>query len=554
MQKPRVLVVGDQGELTDRLRADYIVFVETDINKAAEIIRREWLHLCIVYLQQPTPTQQPGSATAVDQRVLEFAIKATDHPPKILVLSEPFDKISQIVHEALIGLERPAPALAVVAPSLNTGSIVDTVGLAFNKFWQVNSNLVIKPAHITYDLANYIMPGTDPGLWEPELDELIRTLFYKCKSIQIEALNDPKPNRGKLRTLWVKPASPMIPYEHPLLVKIGRKEAIEQLHTRYENYLFRLTQVRLAGYAKTHNFAALAYPAPGEEHKIYDIDFCRFYQTAAGRDADDIIGDAIDCFFKAAARPWNKQKGPPPQIKSLREHYLDRFNLRDRSAIESAVADLPDAGLRHRLLIKLGRKEINFQLSGAFEPYPNPVLDLYGDVKELKILDKSPESLCIGHCNLKGMNFCVDNDANVWIDGYDRLEWGPSIADVAGLEALLKFNCLQEESLEEIYHLERLILSPTSFDNSVFTYPFRSDKIKQVLKWIIHLRTTWARLYSSNIAEYYANLFFFTIRELIAEDTSEQQRIHALISSAMISHRLRVWPKVDWPGRKQIGL
>lgn len=561
MEKPCVLIVGTLMELAEQLQSKCTVIVEPDLGQASLLLSREWIHLCIIHMSpygeraesvRAQSSLRPIPANASDitlsDALVQFALSGTGHPPKILVLPDVLDRTGQLVHDALNALKSPAPVLAVAAPEQDTPQILDTVDHALLTCLRRNLNLVIKPDYILRDLANHLAPDADPQPVQSELESLVRSLFYDCNSIQITMLNEPESNRGRIRTIWVSPASAGIPQEHPLLVKIGRKPIVDELRVRYDAFLFRLTHVRAAGYAQTRSFAALAYPAPSEEKDIYDKDFCRFYQESARREADDLIRVAIDHFFEAAAKPWNKQKGPPPELPGLQSYYADRFNLKDPKQIENILRGIVETALRHRVRISLHNDEIAFKLSESFDSYPNPFRNLYKKRSDLKIFNRPPDSVCIGHCNLTGINLSVDERGGVWVDGYEGLAWGPTVADVVALEALLKFHCLDEENVLELYRFEKFILTPNDFNPPATQPEFRSIKIGGLLKWIWYLRNRWGERHCGGMEEYYANLFFFTIRELFSPELAEYQRIHALFSAAMLGLRLSKFPSIDWPG------
>lgn len=544
MERQRILIIGSLAELSARLCPHYDI-LHAELPAAPELLGREWVHLCLIGVT--------ASDADAARRALDFITENAGPPPKILVLSESFDSTSQLVNTALAGLESVAPAAAVVTSTHDLDSILGTIRLVLERRVRANAELRINPEYTLGDLANYVLPAPAPAPVFHELQDLLRILFFDATSINIQRLHELCHENDRIATLWVEPRSAVLPRQQPLIVKVGVRASVERLRDRYETYLFKLTRMRLAGYAQTRNFAALAYPSPCDHPDVYHTDFPKFYQMKANTGAADDIGKAIDYLFESAFKPWHQQVGAPPHLrgKGLRSYYLDRFGLAGRGSFTQAFDRLVALAPEYGVLIRRAGSTVKIKLAEAFETYPDPLAHLYGTVGSIKRFNSQPGQLRISHCNLRGKNMCVDADNVVWLDGYDGLGWGPAVADVAGVEAVLKFHCL-EDNLRDLYQFEKLILSATQFGEAPAASAINSKKIRHALRWISHLRHGWGRKYASDMSEYYTNLFFFTMRELTAEDISDLQKLHALISAAMICHRLKQWPRLDWPGTGQV--
>ncbi len=553
MDKLRILLVGGPSGLREELEQHYDVVDGSNSAQVADKLRQERIHLSIIYLQ--------WTGEQVDPDLSALALMTEDHPPTILVLSKPMDQMSQIVRDALGGLEHPAPAVALISEQEEgLGAILRAVEECVKRHIRINQELVIQSdGDALRDIANHLMPEDDPKLWTPELEDLFRILFSDCSSISIKllthGLQSPK---GGIANVWVQPQSQAVPEGHPLLVKCGRRKDVENIRARYEAYFFRLTHVRLAGCAHTRSFGALAYPAPayptpGDRLDVYD--FSEFYRIKVGTGADGDIGSAIDYLFDRAGKPWYRQVGAPSTLrdKDLRSCYLKRLGIPDKQRLEGLMREVVEKASSYGARVELGGKEVGIAIPQRAQPhqYPNLVLHLYGDDSRLKVFDAKPSQFGISHGNLCGSNLCVDRKGIVWLDGCENLEWGPYVADVAGIEALLKFRCLEWNNPRDLYRLERLILLRDDLEpKTQDTLPL---EISQTLKWIAHVRQRANALSSDDILEYYASLFFFTMREFVAKETKPVQKLHALFSAAMICYLLVHWDKWDgWPGPETV--
>jgi hypothetical protein len=549
MNRSRILLVGDLPELEGELRkAGYDVILDTNPGSAGERLRKEWFHLAIVQLR--------SAGDAVDAERLALVMQTNGLVPKIILSQQALDQMSQMVCEALTSLKYPAPAVAFISQIEGLEVVVDFVGKAIERYVGINRRLQILPGYdVFYTLAGWIMPGTDPGLWVSELGDLFRILFQGCTHIEVAFRENLRGRRGELATVWVQPKSEVIPQEHPLLVKCGPRENIEKARESYERYFFRVTASRLAGFARTSHFAAIALPAPTDRPDMV-YDFPTFYRNRAEAD----IHKAIDCLFGQACKPWYRQSGAPLSLqgKGLRSFYLDRLGLKERGEAGRSIHELIETAPSYGLWVEQPGTEISFRFRPRERPdfYPHPLLHLYSGKKSFEL---TPSQVRITHGDLRDTNLCVDADGVVWLDGYESMDWGPAVTDVTGLEAILKFRCMESLNWYELYQFERTVLSPTRFDEPLKTQG-HSREIQQILSVIDHLRKEWAkRLSSTDMQEYYASLFFFTMRELVSEETAvglrppEVHRLHALLSAAMICFRLEHWNNwTGWPGPKQV--
>lgn len=548
MNRSRILLVGDLPELEARLRKeDYDVVVDTDANRAGARLTEEWFHLAIVLLQPV--------GDGVDDERLALVIQNSSVVPKIILVSQALDQMSQMVRDTLTSLNRLAPAVALVSQTEELTSVMGVVEKVIERYVGINRRLEILPGHdVFYTLAGWIMPGTDPGQWVSELVDLFRILFQGCTEIKVAFREDLRGRRGEVAVVWVQPKSQFVPEQHPSLVRCGPREVIEGVRESYERYFLRVTATRLAGFARTNHFAAIALPAPIDRPDIV-YDFPTFYQNKSEAD----ICKAIDCLFGQVCKPWYRQIGFPLdlQSKDMRSFYLDRLGLRERKKVGRSIKELIEKAPSYGLPVEQKGAELGFRFNPRGRPvfYPHPLLHLYDDKQNFGF---TPSQVCITHGDLRDTNLCVDTHGVVWLDGYENMDLGPSVTDVAGLEAILKFRCMQSLSWHELYQFEREVLVPTRFDDPLKVQG-RPPETQQLLSVIDHLRKRWARrLSSTDMREFYASLFFFTMRDMMAEEMSwggrqlEVRRIHALLSAAMICFRLQHWSNwTGWPGPKQ---
>jgi hypothetical protein len=264
--------------------------------------------------------------------------------------------------------------------------------------------------------------------------------------------------------------------------------------------------------------------------------------------------------------PWYRHTNVPQAIreKDLRSFYLTRLGLDDERKNREILLDVIKRASSNSYVVvkkpKLSR-EIEFHFSQKPDSYPDPVSHLHGDIKSVKAFYTKPGYLLLTHGDLRGANFSVDNQILVWLDGYENVDWGSALADMAGLESILKFYCIDILNPVELYQFERAVLSPTHFDGlKDYDASALPGEMHPILRAIAHVRSKAKRMAGVDMEEYYANLFFFTMRELISEEIPstrpsmpEIRKLHALLSSAMICYRLKNWDHwTGWPGGEKV--
>jgi len=549
----KVLLIADLPVLQEMLQsAGYNVIADPDMHNASSKLTQEWFHLAIIPL--------PLADGLVDTARLNLALQSDVLVPKIVLCDQTLDQMSRTVRDALDSLNHPAPSVAFLSQTEGPEAVIDTVGKAIRKYLGINPQLEIYPGReVFYALAGWLKPGSEPGQWAGELEDLFRILFQDCTRITVELRDYLSRRRGEICTVWVRPASETVPEGRPLLVKCGPRENIEKARENYERYFFRITPTRLAGFARTTHFAAAALPAPTETYNLVG-DFPSFYRRK--RQNEDDIRKAITLFGEKC-KYWSQspQMLPVLQDKHLRALYLDRLNLREQATVGKAIQMLIEQAPSHGLSIEQPGTELGFRFRPREKPdfYPHPLPYLYGNKKGLELM---PSRISITHGDLRDENFCVDTNGVIWLDGYESMDWGPAVTDAAGLEAILKFRCSESAwGFPLLYQFERAALFPTYYSDQM---PSRDSppEMQQLLRMIEHLRKEWSGVLSgSDLREYYASLFFFTMRELVTEETSTESRpseirkLHALLSAAMICYRLENWKDFamkGWPGSKEV--
>jgi hypothetical protein len=438
--------------------------------------------------------------------------------------------------------------------------LINTADKAIRKHLGINPELEILPGReIFYTLAGWLKPDDDPKHWVGELEDLFRILFHDSTRIRVEWKEHLSRKRGEICTVWVQPMSEVVPTGHPLLVKCGKRESIERARESYERFFFRVTPTRLAGFARTTHFAAAALPAPVETGSIVG-NFPEFYRRKSEEEVCRVI-----TLFTDQCKRWVRQATDSPnwRRKDLRELYLDRLGLRDQVKVGGVIQELIERAPDYGLWVEQIGNEIGFRFRPREKSqfYSHPLLYLYGKKSDLWLRSAR---LCITHGDLRNENFCVDPEGVIWLDGYENMDIGPVVTDAAGLEAILKFHCTEDVlSVQQLYQFERISLLPSDLNelNGLAENPNRlvevgvcSPEMQRLFRIIVHLRNQWAgMLPGPDLQEYYASMFFFTMRELLNEEISLKRRLHAFLSAAMICYRLEHWKNfVGWPGPKQV--
>jgi len=555
----KILLVGGTQRLYEYLKKKYhYVIFEENFQKALNRVKCEWVHLCVIYIDAKNGNMNPDA--------LKFTIESDSNLAKLVVFSEMLGENSDMIRKALSNLERPSPAITVVSGKKGRKKICKDIDIAVQRHVCLNAKLQFHSKHGFFNrLRSRIFPADNSGKNYSELEDLFRILFCRCNSVNLEISRFYQISGKKIVNIWARPQSENIPDEHPLLIKCGEKEEIRKVKENYETFFFRMTPFQLVDYAETLHFAIFSFSAPSLDQEDY-LNFRKAYinNIQGGNTKNNEY--MFDSLFNHIKECWHRQTQPPEDAKyrsKLKTFYLKRCRMENKDEMERIITKIAaeDAPCH------IGKLELNkdaaikIQLSSSscFYEYPNPVWYMYADTgNKINSFGKLPNPLRITHGNLKHSNIWIDNDSNVWIDELESMGWGPGVMDIASMEIILKFHCLPRlfrTTAQELYKLEKRLLTPDQYDQVLIDDIYESDKnMKIVAQSIQYIRREWLRkLSTGQMKEYYANLFFLTMKELreLTEPNQKRVRLHALFSAAMICHRLLNWENTTvWPKSK----
>lgn len=547
MRPARILFIGNFPSLENELQRHYHVISVTDLTRAQEILTMQWFHLAIIQLR--------STDSGIDQRRLEFCMRDLDLIPKIVLGPGVLDEVSVVICRTLSLLESSSPALTVMMETDSIERINHTIHQAIKT--SVVAGYQSRPqinGIEFHSLASALFPETTPSDWIAELEDLFMILFRGFVDATIERRDHLPYKRGAFVTFWATARSKTISKHYPLVVKCGRRSTIDHMLERYEDFLFPLTAIRPASIARTSHFGAVALPVPAgqPEHSISLIDFPEFYHNQQDTGA---INDLIKHLFDKTFHHWLRETNAPDSLndRTLGDFFVGRWELSDEKKLEDTIAELCRSSAARSIRLERTGKGLSFWMNHELS-FPDPLKFLYGRSGSFT---KHPFQVCITHGDFRGKNLCVDLDKNSWVEGYECMDWGPAITDVANVENMVKFHCLgaypATKNLIHLFKLEKILLEPDEMSDSL-----RPDDLPQIDKAvdiIQHLRNRWGRALSGNdLQEYYAILFYFAMREVVSDNYSSKQatdirKVHALISSAMIGYRLENWNSwKGWPG------
>jgi hypothetical protein len=140
----------------------------------------------------------------------------------------------------------------------------------------------------------------------------------------------------------------------------------------------------------------------------------------------------------------------------------------------------------------------------------------------------------------------IKNEATIWIIDFPHTHIGPTVQDIARLEADIKFGLVPSESLKEIgisglYGFET-VLNPKSDDPSApipdRACPPGSEHFQKAWDIVDRLRRETPRHVGGDSRFYYMALLHATLPTLYYRDRSPWQKLYAYISAALLCERL----------------
>ena len=335
-------------------------------------------------------------------------------------------------------------------------------------------------------------------------------------------------------------------YQHCVAGRLGRV-AGEPWVPRHRN-----------GKIEGQDWGAIAYNLAGAGPSTLDRlqSFGKYYLA---HDNSQQIEDALGCIFEALRPWWQNAKVENDPCASFRRTTLrgeyDRLTRKQRQ-METGIRQVGQA-LQIQTLQAVDADQRYVDLEGDIR-LGNP-LNWVRDVFEAEqpgtwITQDTLRRDSIVHGDLHANNILISQEMGgqlaAWVIDFPHTHVGPTVQDVARLEADIKFGLLPDDSLRhlsmgDMWHFEVSIL-PQSDQFPPPMAALTPGPIEQADQQLhkahnsVCLLRNEARKYMSgdNACPYYLALLHATLPILYYRDRTPRQKLYAFISAALVCERL----------------
>lgn len=398
-----------------------------------------------------------------------------------------------------------------------------------------------------------------------ELEELIRKLFRRELKVKGTYIY---PGKGGSGVVLMRPIVEGTK-GHNFVVKFGSRQNIAIELNNYNLYVKPFTgnhSTQLIDISdkpvETLNLGGLKFSFAGmsvDEPR----DFYEFYRDSKVTEAQ--ICTSLEYLFHETCESWYKAKRDWPNkdqdaLASAYESQLSLSTLDKQQELVKSCEQLLTGESFHGITFKFhNRDHIRVQLGELDMLLPSPLEFLKNNRTKFPI----PKFECRTHGDLNSRNMFIDKDNKVWLIDFFKTKWGPLLRDFGELECVIKFELMDTNNFISLYEFEKSLLSPSRFDMSIeFVNRFHIAELNKARNIITMLRQLAQEQFESlEIREYYASIFFYSLKMLTWEGFSSAEmgrypirQRHALLSAAMIAHRLEHWDDKwrGWPADKTI--
>lgn len=360
---------------------------------------------------------------------------------------------------------------------------------------------------------------------EDELVDLFCKLFHSADKIKIAPLEPGHSEAGIVKAA---------PYKNghrrgDVVAKYGDSEQLERESDNFDKYVQPYMQgarrTQKQDFRRTLRLGGIVYTligAGGEK-------ICDFNSYYSQEDDLESIKTCLSNLFNQTCSLWYENR------QDEREHeFMEMY---------SKQLDLTAKKLERAFRFKFSAEyveERQFGFKGIEGVFGNPVMAFCEGRARFEI----PTHLCITHGDLNGSNILIDSQRNTWLIDFYWTDWGHCLRDFVELETVIKFQLTSGKDLNELYNLEKALLSPTEFGEEVSLPKGVSEEILKATEIISHLRNIAGMKVKprKSLKEYYAGLFYQTINLLRFHKLIKRRvrKNHVLLSASMLYEKLQV--------------
>ncbi len=387
------------------------------------------------------------------------------------------------------------------------------------------------------------------------LERLVRKLFDKAQTLRMLRIT---PGRGGCGVVLAQPSFDGVPGSG-VVIKFGPRKTISTEVDNYKQWVEPFAAQRATQFrgepAKILKLGAIKYSFVGGMPADL-VDFNAYYHRTDI--SVDTINETLRYLFEETCEHWYKGTRAPREHekKPLDEWYKEQLTLDAKHIreLKDVLQQLMESEMLYAHMFHLKDKHgVQVTLGAETLDLPDPIhftLEVHNSGKG-STLFPVPSLAAITHGDLNGTNILVDKDGKTWLIDFFKTGWGPALRDFAELETVIKFELLQTDSLLARYELEKALLAPRTFSESIpFENRSRVPELERARATIQRLRELARSLTDiEDVREYYIALLFYALREIIGFTSKPEgmkccniSQYHALLSAAMICDMLPWWP------------
>jgi hypothetical protein len=386
-----------------------------------------------------------------------------------------------------------------------------------------------------------------------ELGDLFRLLFKEVDQARVDRLLWQDQQRAALAVYTYSGGFP----SQPFVVVCGTRK---EIMAERENYLAIAPEAPgdngslLRGQAQTSHYAANAYALAGADMENLRP-LAEAYLTLPEKDTHACLRS----LFQETLPGWQQSQRVIDENDSLAGRYrrlvAQSIELPSHLRLEEHIHSIALHGRAAGIDLKLEEDGLSFQVGRQRQAYPPPLQALESQAFEQPgvVLARTPGNLSwLSILGAPAANPGGAPTGQAWLSDFRWAGWAPVAWSYVLMEAELRFDRLETSNMQQIYAVEKALLSED------FTQPDPRDldpPLRKPFRAILEIRKLAAGAVGRDVAAYHLGVYYQALKR-VAEATpsaqakkSEQRRLaHAVVCLAMASQVLsggRASPSVE---------
>lgn len=381
------------------------------------------------------------------------------------------------------------------------------------------------------------------GLIVVGLKDVIGKLFHDKRKVKACHAMDSDGGNG---ALLISPIQQKATEDY-FLVRFGERKAIQAETDTFKLFVAPLLKgpiVDLLSEVRTMRLGGLKFSfSRGFDDRPRD--FATFYRNTT---ENELVCAAIEKLTGMLSEPEYQQRTHEDSeahrlIESYKETLNDSFQLEVLvREVDRLLSGEENFGVRFRKR----RSGVEVTIDGKTHNYPNPlkfVKNLHPESVPI------PRAWCVTNAGFTARNLFVDAGDSIWLTDFHYTKPGPILRDFSHLEAIIKFELIEQENFADLFAFEKSLLTPDKLSDAIRLSGGieTNPEFAKARSLITKIRTLAQQQYrQDNIKELYVCLLFRTLRMMTWKGITSAERDrypvrlrYAFLSSTMIAHRLQ---------------